>query len=107
MKPAFCLVLAVALPLGGCAIGPMTPLNAMLYTDVTYPSAYQGASTEGPGPKKGTSQATNVLGLIATGDASVAAACSHGGITKIHTVDHHGTNVLGLWATFSTIVTGE
>jgi predicted nucleic acid-binding protein len=41
------------------------------------------------------------------GDASVAAACKNGGITKIQTVDEHGTTILGIYSTWTTIVTGQ
>lgn len=37
--------------------------------------------------KKGESTATNILGLIETGNASIEAAAKNGNITKIHYVD--------------------
>ena len=39
--------------------------------------------------------------------ASIATACRDGGINKIHTVDHHIKNILGIWAEWTTMVTGE
>ena len=47
------------------------------------------------------------LVLIATGDASIRAAAKSAGITKIHHVDHHSTNMLGFVATYTVIVYGE
>ncbi len=99
------LLLIAALGLGGCAISP-APLYGGLYTNITYPSQY-GTSQLGPGSKRGTSSATSFLGIIATGDAGVEAASNNGGITTIHTVDQTTTNVLGLFATYKTTVTGE
>ena len=106
VSTALVLVSSAAL-LGGCAIGPPSPLYGSLYTNVTYPSHYQGAAPKGPGSKSGSSKATNILGLVATGDASVNAACQDGSITTVHTVDQNATNVLGLWAVYTTEVTGE
>jgi hypothetical protein len=82
-------------------------MPGFLYTDLKYPSYYDGAAEKGPGSKSGTSQAVCYLGLVATGDASIDAACRNGGIATIHSVDTHGTSVLGLFATYTTTVTGE
>ncbi len=92
--------------LGGCAIVG-SPLPGLLYTDVKYPSYYDGAAEKGPGTKAGQAQAMSILGLIATGDASIDAACRNGGIGNIQTVDTHAMSVLGLFATYTTKVTGE
>jgi hypothetical protein len=55
----------------------------------------------------GTSVATSILGLIATGDASIEAAAKAGGISKIHHVDYQAMSILGLYSTFTTVVYGE
>ena len=47
------------------------------------------------------------VGLIATGDASIDAAKKHGSITKVSSVDHSSTRILGYYAKFCTVVTGE
>ena len=47
------------------------------------------------------------LGAVAMGDASVTAAKSAGGITKVAHVDHDNFGVLGIYAKTCTIVTGE
>jgi hypothetical protein len=57
--------------------------------------------------KHGESCAENYLGLIATGDASIDAAKKHGSITKVSSVDHSSTRILGYYAKFCTVVTGE
>jgi len=41
------------------------------------------------------------------GDASIQAAMQNGGITKIHHVDYKVTSVLGVYATYTTVVYGE
>ena len=59
------------------------------------------------GNKVGTAKATVIIGLFFDQDASIKAACANGGITKISTVDVKQTNILNLFMTFETIVTGE
>lgn len=88
----------------GCAV-VASPLNGSLYTSVMYPS--HGANDAGPGPKKGEASASSILGIVATGDASIATAARNGGITKIHTADTKATSVLGFYASYTTVVTGE
>ena len=90
----------------GCAVAP-SPLPGSIYTDIKFPSYYQGVDTSGPGSKRGEAQSTSVLGIVATGDSSIEAAARNGGIKKIHTADTHSTSVLGLYATYTTVVTGE
>ncbi|HEY8369373.1 MAG TPA: TRL domain-containing protein, partial [Thermodesulfobacteriota bacterium] len=45
--------------------------------------------------------------LIATGDASIAAAKANGGITEVSAVDHTARNILGIYGEFCTIVKGR
>ena len=47
------------------------------------------------------------LGLIAVGDASIRTAANSAGITKIHHVDYHTTNMLGIVARITVTVYGE
>ncbi|WP_439183883.1 TRL-like family protein [Carboxylicivirga taeanensis] len=66
------------------------------------------ATTSNPtGSKVGVSKATVVLGLYFGQDASIGKAAKNGGVTKVSTVDQKHTNILGLFQTFETIVTGE
>ncbi|HET8730111.1 MAG TPA: TRL-like family protein [Moraxellaceae bacterium] len=89
--------------LGGCAF-VASPTTGFLYTKV------QGPITVGNGTntsKTGQACATNILGLIATGDASVDAAKKAGGIVTVSSVDHDSTSILGLYGTFCTVVKGN
>ncbi|NRD22570.1 hypothetical protein HNV10_04915 [Winogradskyella litoriviva] len=66
------------------------------------------ATSNSVGSKVGTAKATVILGVFAFDeDASIRTAAKQGGITKISTVDIKSTNVLGLYGTYETIVTGE
>ena len=103
MKKAIALLGMLAL-LGvgnGCMIHP---LIAGLYTSVNY---HMGDHPQEIGTKTGESCVTNILGIIATGDASVKAAASKAGIKQVKSIDYKMTNILGLFGTYCVIVTGE
>lgn len=99
----FAAIAVLALFLPSCAI-VKSPLSATMYTDVKAPVAVTGNSGAS---KVGTSKAQSYLGIVAVGDASIDAAAKQGGITKIHHVDEHATNVLGVFARYEVIVYGE
>ncbi len=61
----------------------------------------------GAGSKTGQACASSILGLVATGDASIAAAMDDGGIKEVAHVDHDNFQILGLYATTCTVVTGR
>ena len=101
--PCLILVLIAALFLSGCAM-TMTPAVGMLYSDVKGPHV----ATSNPGyAKVGIAKAESILGLIATGDASIEAAMKNGGIKKVHHVDYHTRNILGVYAELTVFVYGE
>lgn len=92
-----------AATLGGCAV-VASPTTGLLYTKV------QGPIVTGNGTntaKVGQACATNILGLIATGDSSIDAAKKAGGIKDVSSVDHDSTSILGLYGTFCTVVKGN
>lgn len=87
----------------GCAL-VASPLIGAIYTDVKAPAGV----TENVGSSKmGTASAMSILGLVATGDASIQAAAKNGGITKIRHVDFHSTSILGVYAKYTVTVYGE
>ena len=103
MKKTFVAAMGlIALGMSGCAA--VGPLPGAIYTNTKFPSI---ASQSGPGKKTGTAQARSYLAMVAVGDASVDAACKNGGITKINTVDTKGWSILGIYSTWTTVVTGE
>ncbi len=97
------VIFGAAAFLSSCAM-VKSPLIATLYTDVKAPVAVTSNSNSS---KVGTSEATSILGIVATGDASIEAAAKSAGITKIHHVDEHSTNILGLFAKYKVYVYGE
>jgi hypothetical protein len=88
--------------LSGC-IAVYTPAIGTLYTEVWGPVD----AGETVGSKEGQSCAQSILGLVATGDASIKAAAKAGGIKKISSVDHYTRNILGILGEFCTIVRGS
>jgi hypothetical protein len=99
------LVVGLALSVTGCAVvaGGNGAAGGGLY------SGYKmgGAVTTGTGTKTGQACASSILGIIATGDASVSAAKAAGGITEVAHVDHDIFSILGLYGTTCTIVVGK
>jgi hypothetical protein len=80
-----------------------------LYQDTKVPMnhvSYWGPTTNSA-MKKGEAAFTSILGILATGDASLKAAMDAGGITKVHHIDQQVTNILGIIATYKVIVYGE
>lgn len=92
----------LALLLSGCQ-AVMSPATGVIFADVKGPIA----ATSGTGTKQGKACARSILGMVATGDASIAAAKRAGGIREVASVDHHTTNILGIIGDFCTIVTGQ
>ena len=94
----------IAVILTSCSAYVASPVLGTIYTDVKYPVAVTSNSNA---TKVGSSKATSILGIIATGDASIDKAAKNAGITKIHHVDAHSTNVLGIFANYEILVYGE
>lgn len=107
MKRTF-IALSLAALVTGCASAP-SPVPGFVYTEVSAPH-YVGdniASTSISSMKRGEATVSTILGLFATGNASVEAAARNGGITKISHVDYQSKSILGFYATFTTVVYGQ
>jgi hypothetical protein len=85
----------------GCATSfPM----GNLYTELKLPIA---AESDARAMKSGTAECMSVLGLVATGDASINTAMRNGNITKISHVDWEARNILGIIGNYKLTVYGE
>jgi hypothetical protein len=93
----------VAAGLVGCATA-QSPVPGMWYSDVRGPVM---ATDAHGGTAKGEACANSILGLVATGDASIDTAKKNGGIAQVVAIDHHSTSILGVMATYCTIVYGK
>ena len=98
---------AMAVILIGCGVGYPT---GSLYTGIQVPHGVNRNETSGAGKsgdKAGEACATGILNAVAFGDASMDAAKKAGGITEVHSVEFHGTNILGLYMQGCTEVHGK
>ncbi len=95
------MLLGATLLSAGCAgLGPM----GIIYTDASLPR--QAESNE-VGTKHGTAMCTSILGLILTGDCSIETAAKQAGINNISSVNTDVKNILGVYATYTTTVSGN
>ncbi len=84
---------------GGLGTRPM----GLIYANVGDPIA----ATNSGGSRTGVSTATSYLGLVATGDSSIAAAKAQGGISSVSSVDVKRENILGVITKYTTTVKGN
>jgi len=93
----------VGMTLAGC-MPVASPLMGWGYTELKY-GMY---ATDAPAAtKEGKACGTSILGIVATGDASMSAAKAAGGITTVSHIDHTAKNILGFFAEWCTIVKGS
>lgn len=100
MLIAVCILTA---GLSGCYIVD-TPARGWIFTEIKYGNI---ATTSTASAKEGKACAQSILGMVATGDASIAAAKAAGGITEVSYVDHYAKNILGIVGDWCTIVRGK
>ena len=89
----------VLLPLFGSAKTDSSSAHGFFYSSVE--------SSDHAVIKEGRSTCRSILGLIASGDCSISAAARNGKITKIASVDYDVSNILGIIAKTTVIVSGE
>lgn len=97
--------------LTGCAglsVMNQSPSTGVIYTDCKAPLPAASANMDATAATKvGTATTSSILGWFAMGDASIDAAMKNGGLKKLHHVDFHVTNILGLYATYTVTAYGE
>jgi hypothetical protein len=97
-------VIALAgLSLSGCQI-VASPLAGVIFNETKYGNVATDASAS---TKEGKACATSILGMVATGDASIQAAKAAGGINTVASVDHSAKNIVGVFGEWCTIVRGN
>jgi hypothetical protein len=94
---------AAALSLTACQI-VYSPMAGTSFNETKYGNI---ATAETATTKEGKACGSSILGWVATGDASIAAAKANGGITKVTSVDHYAKNILGIFGEWCTIVKGS
>jgi hypothetical protein len=93
-------LLGIVLMLAGCA--SYMP-HGMIYTEGKM--GVQAGS--GAADKTGRACMTSILGLVATGDASLEAAKAAGGIKDIVSMNYEVKNILGVWGEYCLVVKGR
>lgn len=102
MKRIMIVLLAVAL--GGCA-NAMSPVTGTMYSNVKAPLTATTSPKEVQ--RVGRASVRSILGIFASGDASIQTAARNGGITEIHHVDYESQNFFGVLAEFTVVVYGN
>ncbi len=100
---ALCLAALLA---SGCYSAPVMPPLGAIYADVKAPLT---AEAEKPSitEQKGEATSESILGLIAWGDCSLAAAAKDGKLTEIEYADYAFMNVLGVYQKFTVVAHGK
>lgn len=97
------LITAAYLSLTGCQFVE-SPMYGGIYNETKYGNI---ATIHPSATKEGKACGQTILGLVAQGDASIAAAKAAGGITTVASVDHSAKNIVGIIGEWCTIVKGS
>lgn len=100
----FITISAMAIALSGCARN-QAPVNGFMFSDVKGPLMVTSSAIKPT--RVGRSSMKSVLGIFASGDASIEAAAKIGGITEIHHVDYESRSTFGLMSEYTTVVYGN
>jgi len=100
------LVVSVAGCGGGLTMAPVVPPPGLLISSVSAPLDVDLDKTS-LGTKVGKASTGCILGLVAFGDASTAAAARNGALTVINHADYKATNMLFIYSSYTTIVYGD
>lgn len=103
-KLVFSLAAVMAMICASCSTITTGSGVGAIYTGVSEGAI---ATSNEVGTKVGESSSIGVLGLVNVGDASIQKAAKEAGIKKISHVDVKKMSVLGLFASYKTIVYGE
>lgn len=90
--------------LTGCAAMGTRNGFGLIYTDTKDSVTATAIDTT---TKQGQSCATNILGLVSTGDTSIIAAKKAGGIRRVSSVDYSQSGILGVYGKTCVIVRGD
>ena len=105
MRILLCVALLASVAIvGGCSATPASPVGALIVVDQKGPVA--GFDYSATATKTGRAEAQGIL-IVGWGDASITAAATSAGITKISHVDSESLGILGIYAKYTTIVYGE
>lgn len=98
------LLLTSCLGLAGCSSFTGAFPSGVIYTATKAPLDFTRTTI---GPKEGAASAIGILGIVATGDASIRNAAANGNIRNVTSVDYEVLNILGVYTKFTVLVTGD
>ncbi len=101
LLPTLSLIILTACATTGMNSGTGTAFINMETTEAVSVTAHK------LGTKTGMACSSNILGVYASGDASVHTAAKAGGITNITSIDKQFTNYAFVYGKMCTIVTGN
>ncbi|WP_394754054.1 TRL-like family protein [Crenothrix sp.] len=104
MKKTFRISALTGMVLGLTACASPYPIGSIM-TDINLP--VQVTSNEGIPSKVGEATCHSYLSMVSTGDCSIDTAKKNASITKVHHVDWHAHNILGLIGHYKLTVYGD
>ena len=105
---AVCLTILFSLV--GCTFPLARPMplgTGVVYSNLRFSDDGYPVNDALVGSRKGKSSMSEILCCFASGNASVTRAAQDAGITKIKTVEHQYFNILLIYQSYTTFVTGE
>ncbi|RHX77745.1 TRL-like family protein [Leptospira yasudae] len=105
MKKIILLLITVSFAalLSNCSVGP---LHGSWFTNVNFPGEIN-TSNNVASVKKAEGCAQTILHLVSWGEAGAGQIALDNKISKIASIDHSAFNVLGIYKSYCTIVSGE
>ena len=102
------LAIAAVFVLSGCMTrAPFTPAPGLIYQDTKAPLSLEYNRTD-LGSKVGEAKTTSILGILATGDASIEAAAKNGRIKTVKHSDYAFKSILfGIYTETTVYVYGD
>jgi hypothetical protein len=91
----------------GCAGFAFAGHGVNMATIYANTQANENVTQNALGNKSGEACSMSVLGIYTAGDSSVPAAAKAAGIAHVASVDNKFMNILGVYATYCVVVTGE
>ena len=112
MKKNITLAVSILLLLSivGCTFPLARPMplgTGVVYSNVQFSDDGYPVNDALVGSRRGESSMSEILCCFASGNASVTRAAQDGGISKIKTVEHEFFNILLIYQSYTTYVTGE
>ena len=104
------VIALMLLSFSGCTFPLARPMplgTGVVYSNVQFSDDSYPVDNALVGSRKGEASMSEILCCFATGNASVTRAAQDAGISKIKTVEHEYFNVLLIYQSYTTYVTGD